>query len=109
MTPCVFMDKLTVEDGIGGTRNTYQEGAEFLAAIVIDSTTEARLAESANAKSIYKVTTKSTVNIPFDTVFKRVSDGRVFRATSSNRDKVTPVSATFHIAQCSAETWELTI
>ena len=43
--PCVVMNKAKVSDGEGGFTTAWQEGAEFEAAIVKDTSLEARIAE----------------------------------------------------------------
>lgn len=107
MEPCVFMEKHRESDGMGGLITVWTEGAEFNAAIGKDSTTAGRLAEKEGVTEIYTVTVyKGTPIAPFD-VFKRVRDGKIFRATSDIRDNETPPPATFQIGQVSAEAYRL--
>lgn len=108
MTECVMMDKQTVSDGLGGFIRSWVEGATFQAAIVKDSTMEARVAEKQGVTELYTVTVSKTLEIDYHDVFKRKSDGAVFRVTSNVTDSKTPSVATFQFGQVTAERWELT-
>ena len=107
MTKCVFLDKMHVPDGYGGHDEIWTDGAEFDAAVVLDSSTQARIAEKQGVTALYTVTTKKTVNLQFHEVFKRKSDGKTFRVTSDGDDKKTPDSAWLNMRQVSAEEWEI--
>ena len=107
MESCVIMDRVSTDDGIGGFVYTWEEGAEFQAAIVKDSTTEARIAEQQGIAETFTVTFAKTLPIVYHDVFKRVSDGAIFRATSSVVDSQTPAVASFQFGQVSAERWKL--
>ena len=104
---CVMMDKTSVPDGIGGFTHSWVEGAAFQAAIVKDNTLEARVAEKEGVTEVYTVTVSKTLPLEFHDVFKRVSDGAIFRVTSNVTDSKTPSVATFQFGQVSAERWEL--
>lgn len=106
--PCVIMNKAKVSDGEGGLKVEWQEGAEFDAAIVKDSSLEARIAEKEGLTNTYTVTTSPNAALEFHDVFKRVRDGQVFRVTSNGDDVRPPSVATFDFEQVSAEEWELT-
>lgn len=108
MTDCVMMDKQTVSDGLGGFTRTWVEGAAFQAAIVKDNTMEARVAEKQGVTELYTVTVSKSLGIEYHDVFKRISDGAVFRATSNVVDSKTPSVASFQFGQVTAERWELT-
>ena len=101
------MEKTRVPDGEGGWTAVWTSGAEFDAAIVMDTTMQARVAESAGMKSVYTVTTDRTLPLDFHDVFRRLSDGKTFRVTSDSSDKETPSVASFQFAQVSAEEWVL--
>lgn len=105
MTDCVLLDKYRVSDGEGGYIVTWKESADFKAAITFDSSMQARAAEAQGVTSMYTVTTKKNMTLEYHDVFKRLSDGKVFRVTSDGDDKATPVSATLNIRQVEAEEW----
>ena len=104
---CVLLEKSRVPDGEGGWAAQWADGMEFQAAITHDSTLQARVAESEGMTATYTVTTDKTMPLDFHDVFRRVSDGQVFRVTSDGTDKATPKSATFQVSQVSAEEWVL--
>lgn len=105
---CILMEKTRVSDGEGGWNTVWKEGVEFEAAITFDSTMQARIAEKDGVSSLYTVTTSKNTSLDFHDVFKRVSDGKVFRVTSDSEDKRTPNVASFEFEQVSAEEWSLT-
>ena len=103
----VMLDKVSVPDGIGGFVHEWHDGAEFQAAIVKDNTLEARVAEKEGVTELYTVTFNRNLPMEFHDVFRRESDGAVFRATSNVTDSKTPKVATFSFGQVSAERWKL--
>lgn len=105
MESCKFMDKQTVDDGYGGYLEVFTEGATIDAAIVLDSSMQARIAEKQGVTALYTITTKRNVNLQYHDVLKRVRDGKVFRVTSDGDDKHTPQAATLNMRQVSAEEW----
>ena len=108
MENCIMIDKTTVDDGYGGYDVIYQEGAEFQAAIVFDTSMQARTADAQGVKSLYTVTTSKALTLEYHDIFKRIRDGKVFRVTSDGDDKFTPQSATLDMRQVTAEEWRLT-
>ena len=105
MEECVFLNKSKVDDGYGGYRNTWTEGASFKAAIVFDTSIEARVAQVEGVHSLYTVTTSRGLTLEYHEVFKRVKDGKIFRVTSDGDDKYTPKSAGLDMRQVTAEEW----
>ena len=108
MDNCIMLDKRTSSDGgYGGYSTSWVEGAEFQAAIVLDSSMEARIAEKQGVTALYTITTEKNINLQYHDVFKRLEDGKIFRVTSDGDDKHTPNSASLNMRQVSAEEWEL--
>lgn len=105
--PCVLMERSRVSDDEGGWTTGWVEGPEFQAAIVRNSSLTARIAEKEGLTNVYTVTTSVNAALEFHDVFKRVSDGQVFRVTSNGDDVQTPEQATFQFQQVSAEEWTL--
>ncbi len=106
--PCVMVGKKRVPDGEGSFNTTWQDGAEFIAAITFNSSLEARRAEKDGVTSLYTVTVEKDMLLKYHDVFRRVRDGKIFRVTSDGDDVQTPARATFQFAQVTAEEWELT-
>lgn len=102
-----MLDKRTEADGYGGYTTSWVEGAEFQAAIVLDTSMQARIAEKQGVTALYTITTNKAFNLQYHDVFKRLSDGKIFRVTSDGDDKKTPVSASLNMRQVSAEEWVL--
>ena len=108
MTACTMITKSVTADGYGGyTTAPWVDGEEFNAAIVFDSSMQARQAAAEGVTSRYTVTTKRDVVLTFHDVFRRESDGKIFRVTSDGDDKFTPLSASLDMRQCTAEEWKL--
>lgn len=108
MEPCVLLDKTTQKDGYGGIQTVYVNGAEFNAAIVFDSSMQARAASAQGVTDLYTITTKKNIVLQYHDVFKRLRDGKIFRVTSDGDDKATPASASLDMRVVSAEEYEVT-
>ena len=108
MEKCILLNKSSIPDGYGGRRDIWQESDfDFNAAIVFDTSLEARRAEKEGVTSLYTVTTEKSIKLEYHDVFKRISDNKIFRVTSDGDDKYTPASATLNMRQVTAEEWNL--
>lgn len=107
LQPCVMLTKKRVPDGQGGFEAIWTDGDEFDAAIVKDRSLQARVAEKQGVSSVYTITTARGVALEYHEVFRRVSDGAIFRVTSDYTDSRPPAVATFDFEQVTAERWEL--
>ncbi len=105
MVPCKILNHIRVDDDFGGYKESWQEGASFVAAISRDSSTEAVIAERQELGEIYTVVTKRGFTLEYNDVFKRDSDGAIFKVTS-NDTKSHPASSV-KIAKVTAKRWEL--
>ena len=103
MEPCVILNKVTALDDYGGFINTWADGASFNAAIVFDTSIEARAAEAQGVQSLYTVTTPRNVVLQYHDVFRRARDMKLFRVTSDGDDRYTPASASLDMRQVTAE------
>lgn len=108
MEACVMLNKQTQPDGYGGYITTWADGAQFQAAIVFDTSIEARAAEKQGVSSLYTITTTKALTLEYHDVFRRVRDSKIFRVTSDGDDKYTPKSATLNMRQVTAESFDLT-
>ena len=108
MESCVFMVKKAEPDGSGGSKTVWVDGEPLMAAIIRDTSTEARIAEAAGTVDVYTITVSRSVRLKYHDVIKRLSDGKTFRITSDNADKKSPVCTALDIAQSTAEAWRLT-
>lgn len=107
MEGCVMIDKTTTSDGYGGIESIWTDGAPFNAAVVFDSSMEARTASAQGVKALYTVTTRKTVNLQYHDVFRRNSDNKIFRVLSDGDDNKTPKSASLDMRSVQAEEWRL--
>ena len=106
MEECAYIDRTTQDDGYGGIISVWSEGAHFNAAIVYDTSLEARRAEAEGVKNLYTVTTQKTVTLMYGDIFERASDGKIFKVTSDGSDKKSPISATLDMRVVTAEELE---
>ena len=107
MDNCIMIDKRTVPDGYGGYKHEWTYGVEFQAAVVSDTSIEARRAEAEGVSSLYTITTGRELTLEYHDVFQRISDNKIFRVTSDGDDKYTPRSAGLDMRQVTAEEWSL--
>lgn len=107
MTDCVMLEKQRESDGEGGFTTKWKEGVTFRAAITFDTSVESRIAQANGVKSLYTVTTRKNAKIDYHEVFKRLSDGKIFRATSDGDDVVSPTASRINMRQITAEEWNI--
>jgi hypothetical protein len=106
-TDCTKIDKISISDGEGGFITEYTDGAPFSAAITLDTSTQARIAQKQGVNSVYTVTIPKNASLNFGDIFRREEDKQIFRVTGDSKDKETPKIASFHFAKVAAEKWEL--
>lgn len=107
MEDFVFLNKVKVDDPVGGYKDDYQDGVTFKAAVIKNSTTEAQIAEKQGITEIFTIVTDKSMVLEFHDVLRRVSDGEIFRITSRAVDSQAPEASTVPIAKVSAERWVL--
>ena len=108
MARCTMLEKKRIPDGQGGFTSGWADAGPFMAAVVKDNTLAARVAEKQGVTEVYTVTTPTGVGLEYHDVFRRDSDGAIFRVTSNAIDSRPPAMATFAFEQVTAERWELT-
>lgn len=103
----VMMDKRSnIPDGRGGYTSGYVEGAGFNAVVEITNSLDETVAEQQGVTGVYDVTISRGIRLQFHDVFKRVSDGKIFRVTSKDESE-TPSTTNLDIRKVRAEEWEL--
>lgn len=107
MEDVVLLEKTRVPDGEGGFITRWSEGAVFKAAVTFDTSMESRIAEKQGVTSRYTVTTRKSATLEFHDVFRRISDGKIFRVTSDGDDKYSPNSSSLNMRQVTAEEWSI--
>lgn len=105
---CVVLNKTRVSDGLGGYSIAWTEGAGFSAAFEYDGSTQAIIAEKQGFTRSYRLFVPRSLELDYHDVFRRVSDGAVFRVTNPGVDRATPKSAGLDLRLIECERWELT-
>ncbi|MCQ2507240.1 MAG: head-tail adaptor protein [Dorea sp.] len=110
MEDYVIMEKRRKPDGAGGFIPTWEESeATINAAVILDTSMQARIAEKEDVKNVYTVTISRSVDLEFHDVIKNVKTGKYYRITSDPDEKHTPDNITaLDMKQGTAEKWELT-
>ena len=103
----IILNKQKVDDGYGGVKTIWTEGAKITAAAVFNSSMEARVAGVQGVSSLYTITTRKDTMLDYHDVIKRLRDNKIFRITSDGDDSYTPNSATLNMRQVTAEEWVL--
>ncbi len=101
--PFVMQVLTEAEDGLGGRVQIWTDGAEFLAGLSTNHSTEARIAYQNGMKTLYTLVTDTGTVLRQDDRMKRVRDGLLYRITSHSADMTTPHVAQRQYAQVSAE------
>lgn len=102
-----IINKVVIDDGYGGVTTRWTDGATIKGAIVFDSSTEMKIAQSMGVTAAYTLTVRKSVLLDYHTVLRRESDKKIFRLTSDSDDKKTPQEAVLDMRQYDAEEWEL--
>lgn len=105
---CTIMDKTTVPDGYGGVTTAYTAGASIQAAIVFDTSLQARTAAVQGVKDLYTITTRKNVVLQYHDVIRREKDGKILRVTTDGKDKETPQGAGLDMRVVNAEEFTIT-
>lgn len=108
MESCKIMNRARLDDGLGGYTETWTEGATFNAAIIKETSTETQIAEKQGVKEIFSVVAQSGFDLDYHDVFKRLSDGQIFRVTGRLADSEAPERSTVKIGKAPVEKWVLT-
>lgn len=107
MESYIMLDKVSVDDGYGGTVSTWREGAKIQGAMVFNTSIEARVAGAQGVTSVYTLTVSRKVSLEYHDVLRRIRDGKIFRVTSDGDDSYTPQSAGLDMRQVTCEEWVL--
>lgn len=98
-----MLHKITEPDRFGSDKVTWVVGAPFDAVIVFDTSIEARTAQAQGVGSVYSVATSRSKVLEYHEVFRRLSDGKIFRVTSDGDDKATPARSALDLRLVTAE------
>ena len=107
MEPFVYLNRVKVDDPVGGYKDEYQEGIAFDAAVIKNTTTQAVIAEKSGISEIFTIVVNKTLSLEYHDVINRLSDGAILRVTSNTVDSSAPTASTVPIAKVTAERWVL--
>ena len=103
----VIVNKLTVDDGFGGYRNVWQDGATIKAALAIATQSEVTVAGAMGEKVTHTMLIDKSIVLEYHSVLRRKADGKVFRVTSRGAENYTPNSSSLNKRKITCEEWEL--
>ena len=103
----VILNKTTVLDTYGGTDKVWADGITIQGAMVYNSSSQAKIAESMGAIGAYTLTVKKNILLDYHDVLRRKRDGKIFRLVTDSDDLKTPDSATLNMRQYSAEEYTI--
>lgn len=98
-----FVEKRTIEDGLGSFEEAYVDGATFMGSVNTDNSIEVRVAQQQGVKSIYTITTNKKTTLKFNDVVRK--DNKYYRVTSEEIES--PAIADIDIRQVTAESFTL--
>ena len=107
MTPCARLVPTQTPDGRGGRAVRWDEGETFDAAVIRPKPSAVREGQRANEAARLTVVTDRATALGFGDVFRRLSDGGVFRVVSRGADAVAPEGSAAPIARAECERWVL--
>ena len=106
---CVLLDVRRIPDGVGGNKIQYVESIEFDAAIAKTSSIEAQVAEKQGVTGLYQVSISRNIKLQYHDVFRRKSDGKIFRVIFDGTDMAAPPSSKVYMRVVTAEEYTLPI
>ena len=107
MTACTMITETITDDSYGGTKPIWIDGKTFNAAITLLSSNEVISAQKKEVEAKYNVITERDENLQHHDVFRRETDGKIFRVTKNGDDDKTPESAGLNMRLVTAEEWKL--
>lgn len=107
MEDCRILNHIRSDDDFGGYTEEWSDGMRFKAAIAKDSSPEQKIAEQQGISEMFTVVVQDNIVLDYHDVFRRVSDGAIFRVTSKTTDSTAHPASTVRIAKVTAERWVL--
>lgn len=105
---CVYLNRQVVDDGYGGQKTIWADGAHFFVNIALNNSDETQIAEKQGTTSYYTFFLDKDIDfLRYHDVVRRVKDGKIFRMTSDGDDSETPDIAGIQARTINAEEWTL--
>lgn len=105
MEDCRILNHIRIDDDFGGYTDTWTDGAKFSAAIAKNASPEQLVAEQQGVAEQFTVVVNQDFSLDYHDVFRRLSDGAIFRVTSRTTDSTAHPASTVKIAKVTAERW----
>lgn len=105
--PCHIMNRITVKHPLGGYTTKWELGIDFIGAKVLESSTEARIAEAQGMKKIFTFVVDRSLPLKQNDVILVDKENKTYRVTSDAEDLTTPIGASVPNAQVTAERWDI--
>lgn len=96
-----FVSVMLKSDGEGGQTFQETDTQEFDAVVRTDKSVETEIAEKPAKNVTYTITTHRSIQLKFNDLIRRKSDGKIFRITSDSQ--CTPKTARLDMRQVTAE------
>lgn len=103
----VVINKLTVDDGYGGYKTVWQDGATLKGALAQASQSEIVVADSKGERVTHTMLIDKNIKLDYHMVLRRTTDGKIFRVTSSGDEMYTPASSNLNKRKINCEEWEI--
>ena len=107
MDDCRILNHIRSDDDFGGYTEEWSDGMRFKAAIAKNSSPEQEIAEQQGISELFTVVVQDNIVLDYHDVFRRVSDGAIFRVTSKTTDSTAHPASTVRVAKVTAERWVL--
>lgn len=109
MTDCTLLVRTgeSYPDGMGGHTDIYSEGAKFKAFVRQDVIKQDVTGQQQVLSEHFTVIVHSNMRLKYHELFRRESDGQVFRLMSNTTDAAAPGFSSVGLAKASCERWEL--
>ena len=103
----VILNKTTVDDGYGGYKIVWSDGATIKGALAPASQVEVTTAGAMGEKTTHTLVVNKSILLDYHDVLRRVSDGIYFRVTNTDGGTYTPNSSNLDLRKYRLELWEL--
>ena len=100
-----IVNKIKVDDGYGGYKTVWTEGATITGALAPTSQNQVTIAGAEGEKTTHTLVVPRDKVLDFHEVLKRQSDGLTFRVTSTDGGTFTPGSAGLDLKRYRLELW----
>ena len=104
---CVLLEKIRVDDPVGGYKTVWKAGTHFQAAWEYESAPEITVAEQQGVARTYRIYVDKTLDLDYHEVFRRAGNGQIYRVTNPGTDRKTPSFSTLNKRLIEVEKWEL--